>query len=322
MKTQKPFDVTIVGGGMITEMQILPALYHLQRLGLINRINICALNAAPLRLIAGNQVLREAFPGHSFTAYPDFQAVSDEEEFPVLYQQVIARMSARQIVFIALPDQMHHDAAVFALRHEQHVLCVKPLTLKYNEAVNIERLAYEKGLFVGVEYHKRFDDRVGIARRKYRCGEFGEFRMGYATLFEPWWYRDSNFQNWCTTQNSDMFTYIGCHYVDQVHMITGLLPVQVSVYGTEESYPNGNKGYLWTNARVIWENGASLAVLNGMGYPNVGPGGNTQGIWLFTQGEPDDDSQYQYNQNSGAVLQEPVCYRSPVHFPSPPLAGA
>ena len=42
-------DVVIVGGGMITHDQILPSLYHLQRLGRIGAITICALNSAPLR---------------------------------------------------------------------------------------------------------------------------------------------------------------------------------------------------------------------------------------------------------------------------------
>jgi predicted dehydrogenase len=292
-------DVTVIGGGMITGMQILPSLYQLQRLDLINEIRICALNAAPLRTIAANQVLRAAFPGQSFTPYPDYTSVPDKEMFSDLYREVIAGMAPRNIVFIALPDHMHHEAVQYALKNDQHVLCVKPLTLNYKEAEAIGQLAFEKGLFVGVEYHKRFDDRVAIARQKYRSGDFGEFRLGYATLIEPWWYRDSNFQNWCTTENSDMFTYIGCHYVDQVHLITGLLPLQISVYGTVESYPNGNKGYLWTNARVIWENGASLAVLNGMGYPNVAPGGNSQGIWLFTQGAKDGGLMFHDDQYRG-----------------------
>ena len=43
---------------------------------------------------------------------------------------------------------------------------------------------------------------------------------------------------------------IGCHYVDQVFMITGLLPVQISVYGIKETYPNGDNGYLKTDARI------------------------------------------------------------------------
>jgi len=287
MNLSKALDVVVVGGGMITEMQILPSLYHLQRLGFINQISVSALNTPPLKQLAENKGLKTAFPGQSFTPYPDIEKEAEDKNFPDLNEKVIAGLKPRQIVFIALPDQMHYRTIKFALQHNQHVLSVKPLTLKYNEALEIEKIAYEKGLFVGTEYHKRFDDRVGIARLKYRNGDFGEFRVGYATLIEPWYYRDSNFQNWCTVENSDMFSYVGCHYVDQVHMITGLLPTRVSVYGTKEKYPNGKEGFLWTNGRVIWENGASLTVINGMGYPNVGPGGNSQGLWMFTQGEQD-----------------------------------
>ena len=35
-------ETVIVGGGMITHDQILPSLYHLQRLGRIGAITICA----------------------------------------------------------------------------------------------------------------------------------------------------------------------------------------------------------------------------------------------------------------------------------------
>ena len=112
----------------------------------------------------------------------------------------------------------------------------------------IEKEARKRGLVVGIEYHKRFDDRSLMARRKYRNGDFGEFRLGTAHLMEKWYYRHSNFQNWCTTENSDAFSYIGCHYVDLVHFITGLLPTRVSVYGIPDRYPNGNTGFLWTDA--------------------------------------------------------------------------
>ena len=40
MRFEKSFDVTIVGGGMITEMQILPSLYHLQRLDAVKKLQI------------------------------------------------------------------------------------------------------------------------------------------------------------------------------------------------------------------------------------------------------------------------------------------
>jgi predicted dehydrogenase len=280
-------DVSVIGGGMITQMQILPSLYQLQKLGALKNISVCALQAGIVEQLANDTGLQKAFPGQSFAPFPDYNKADKETKYPDLYKEVIGNMPPQQVVVIALPDQLHFDAVMFALENDQHVLCVKPLTLKFSEAKGVEQLALERGLFVGVEYHKRFDDRVDMARANYRAGRFGEFRLGMATLMEPWWYRDSNFQNWCTVENSDMFTYIGCHYVDQVHVITGLLPVQVSVYGTIETYPNGNQGYLWTDGRVIWNNGACLTVLNGMGYPNVAAGGNSQGIWMFTQGKHD-----------------------------------
>jgi predicted dehydrogenase len=280
-------QVTVIGGGMITGMQILPSLYHMQRMGVIGEIAVCALNAAPLRALAEDPALREAFPGRSFTPYPDFRKVAPEEKFPSLYEEVVRRMPKRNIVFVAAPDQMHYPVILKALAADQHVVTVKPLVLKYREAVEIEDLARRKGLFVGVEYHKRFDDRALIARLQYRKGDLGEFKLGQAALNEPWYYRDSNFQNWCTCENSDMFTYVGCHYVDQVHFITGLLPVEVSVHGIKEAYPNGNLGFLWCDARVVWENGAALSVMDGMCYPNAAPGGNWQGLRLFCKGSTD-----------------------------------
>ncbi len=103
---------------------------------------------------------------------------------------------------------------------------------------------------------------------------------------EKWYYRYSNFQNWFTCDQTDAFTYIGCHYIDFVHFVTGLKPKSVSVYGIKDKFPNGNEGYLWTDARVIWENGACLNVQNTLSFPDDAPGTNTQGITLyFSNGE-------------------------------------
>ena len=140
---------------------------------------------------------------------------------------------------------------------------------------------------VAIDYHKRFDDRSLMARRAYRMDDFGEFRLGTACLLEKWYYRRSNFQNWMTVEFSDAFTYIGCHYVDLVHFITGLMPAAVSVYGIRDRFPNSAEGYLWTDARVIWDNGACLNVQNALGYPDAAPGSNTQALTMYCQGGED-----------------------------------
>jgi hypothetical protein len=276
--------VLVVGGGMITHDQILPTLFHMQRLGAIGEISVCALQGRALKSLVDSDTLVRAFPGQSFRPYPDLSKDLNEPH-PDLYKQVITGMQPRNIVAVAVPDQLHYQTILTALAHDQHVLSVKPLVLQAAQAEEIEREAFRRGLVVGVEYHKRFDDRSLIARRRYRDGWFGEFRLGTACLLEKWYYRHSNFQNWCTTENSDAFTYIGCHYVDLVHFITGLLPVSVSLYGVVDEYPNGNKGYLWTDARVIWNNGACLNVQNALGFPDDAPGTNTQGLTMYCAGK-------------------------------------
>ncbi len=276
-------DVMVVGGGMITHDLILPSLYHLQRTGVVDKISICSLDSAPLKVLKNSREIQDAFPGQDFTAYPSLSA-PDSEKYPDLYRELIAGMKPRQIVVVAMPDQMHYPVIMEAIRHDQHILCVKPLVLKYEQSDEIEREAYERGLFIGVEYHKRFDRRALIARRSYALKHFGEFVMGEAKLIEPYYYRSSNFQNWFTCDNTDPFVYIGCHYVDLVYFITGLRPVEISVSGIRGKFPNGKEGFMWANGRVCFENGALLSVINGLGYPDQAAGSNEQNLEMFFEG--------------------------------------
>ncbi len=266
------FDAVVIGGGMITHDQLLPSLYQLRRLGRIGNIRVCARNPATLERLAASDTIRTAFPDQSFEATTE------------PYENVLKSMAARQLSVVAVPDPLHRDVILASLRAGLHVCAVKPLVMTVAGSVEIEEEAKRRALFVGIDYHKRFDDRALIARRAYREGKFGEFRLGGACLHEKWNYRRSNFQNWCTCENSDAFCYIGCHYVDLVHFITGLEPVAVGVYGLRDRYPNGNEGFLWTDARVRWSNGACLNVQNGLGYPEEGPGSNMQGLTMWCAG--------------------------------------
>ncbi len=261
--------VAMIGGGMIAHDQLLPSLYQLQRLGRLGEIEVCDQKRESLEALAEAPVLLRAFPGQKFM--PRLEP----------YEEVIASLPPRQLVVTAIPDHLHCEAILCALRHDQHVLTVKPLVLKLEHARLIEREARDRGLLVGVEYHKRFDDRSLLARRRYQEGFFGEFRLGTACLLEKWYYRHSNFQNWFSCEATDAFTYIGCHYVDLVAFITGLRPVEVSVYGIRDRFPNGVEGWLWTDARVIWSNGACLNVQNAIGFPDAAPGTNTQGLTMY-----------------------------------------
>jgi D-galacturonate reductase len=276
--------VLIVGGGMITHDQILPAVLQMQRRGEVGEVSVVASKSRTIKALRDAPAIQRAFPDRTFRCFPDPDS-DDTAPQPELYKKLIAAMPPRNIAIIALPDQLHYEAVMEALAHDQHVCCVKPLVLTGRQSLEIEQEAFRRGLVVGIEYHKRFDDRSLRARTAYGNGMFGEFRLGTARLMEKWNYRHSNFQNWCTTENSDAFTYIGCHYVDLVHYITGLLPVSVISYGIRDKYPNGNEGFLWCDTRVLWNNGAALNVQTSLSFPDEAPGPNTQGMTMHCAGE-------------------------------------
>jgi predicted dehydrogenase len=300
MKTPvEALDVLIVGGGMITQDLLLPSVYHLQRTGRVGRISICALNSPPLLALTTNADLQAAFPGQTFESYPPADTPADRM-FPRLFEERLAAARPRQAVLVAVPDPFHYEVVMAALRHDQHVLCVKPLVLSYREDVEIEKTARERGLYVGVEYHKRLDRRALMARRGYALGQFGEFRMGEARMIEPYYYRHSNFQNWFTCDQTDPFVYVGCHYVDLVYFITGLKPVGVSVSGVKGRFPNGKEGYLWANGRVRFENDALLSVTDGLGYPDDAAGSNDQGLLMYCEGA-DRSGMIQHNDQDRGV---------------------
>jgi predicted dehydrogenase len=290
--------VLLIGGGMIAHDQILPALYQMQREKRIGEITVCAQRASSVKSLAEAPALTRAFPGQSFRPLPDFRSEPADTKDPGRYQQALAELPPRSVVIVATPDQTHYPLVMDALRADQHVICVKPLVLDVRQSLEIEAEAEKRGLFVGVEYHKRFDPRSLMARARFRQGLFGELKLGHAVLMEKWYYRESNFQNWFSCEETDSFVYIGCHYVDLVHFITGLKPAAVSVYGVKDKFPNGVEGYLWTDARIIWENDACLNVQNSLSFPDAAPGPNTQGMTLYFSGN-----------GNGALLRHSDQYR-------------
>jgi len=283
MSEHDTLDVTIIGAGMIVTDLLLPSVYHLQRTGVVGTIHVCDRSQLPLKALKENADLKKAFPGQDFVAHPSLSEPAGQV-FPDQFAKVLADTRPRQAVIVAVPDPLHYQMVKAALLADQHVLCVKPLVLNYAQAEELEKLAMERGLFVGVEYHKRFDRRSLVAKTMYADGRFGTFVMGEAKLIEPYYYRDSNFQNWFVCDKTDPFVYVGCHYVDLVYFITGLKPVAVSVSGVKGKFPNGNEGYLWANGRIRYENGALMSISAGLGYPNDAAGSNDQALMMYCEG--------------------------------------
>ena len=255
--------VTIIGGGMITKIQLLPTIYHLQREGIVGEIRIYALKRRRCWTCRTTRRSPRRSPASRSRRYPDPAKVAPGEMFPEPLQGSAGRRAQGQ-------HRGGGRAGPVPLRRGHGRPGERPARLRGQAAGAQARAGRgdrpqgrtSKGLVVGVEYHKRFDypqfhGPQGLPRRAVRRVPPRPGPPARVLVLPP-----LQFPELVTCENSDMFTYIGCHYVDLVAFITGLRPAAVSVYGMKDKYPNGNEGYLWTDGRVIWENGACLSVAN------------------------------------------------------------
>ena len=133
---------------------------------MIGHITVVDMRSSAVAALRDSESIKRCFPDQSFDTCP--APGEPDSTDPELYKKVLAKQKPYQMVIIALPDQLHYPVLKGVLEFNQHVLCVKPLVLKYDQAMEIEKEARERGCFVGVEYHKRFDRRNLIARKTCR----------------------------------------------------------------------------------------------------------------------------------------------------------
>src|SRR5262245_27558132 len=89
-----------------------------------------------------------------------------------------------EAVLIAVADQYHAPLALKVLAAGKHVLVEKPLGVRVEECVELQRRVRETGLVVQVGNNRRFDPGIAFAA-KFLREEVGQ-RMGFKA-----WYYDS-----------------------------------------------------------------------------------------------------------------------------------
>ena len=83
-------------------------------------------------------------------------------------------------VTIATPDHLHVDVALSAIAAGCHVFCEKPLAASLSEAAQMVRAAGERGVFLGVDYNRRFAFGYRTARQLFDEGRIG--KLDYCVL--------------------------------------------------------------------------------------------------------------------------------------------
>lgn len=130
---------------------------------------------------------------------------------------------------IAVPDHLHTEIARATITAGLHTLVVKPLAPTLKEVRELIALQNKKGVYCAVEFHKRFDYANLKLRDAIVQGLIGDPLYFLVEYSQRKSIPSRQFKKW--VEETNVFQYLGTHYVDIIHFATNAIPKRVMAIG-------------------------------------------------------------------------------------------
>ena len=145
------------------------------------------------------------------------------------YLEAFREIPKPACAIVVVPDNVHAEVASAAIKAGLHTLVVKPLTPTVGEAEGLIDLQQKSGVHCAVEFHKRLD----LANIRLR-DVIAEKRIGDPLYFIAEYSQRKNvpyrhFKKW--VKETNVFQYLGVHYVDIIRFVTRAKPVRAMATG-------------------------------------------------------------------------------------------
>jgi predicted dehydrogenase len=237
----------VTGRGTTGLGTVLPALAQISRTVAIEKVVVVATRAENTALV------------HDLTGRINpLLGTSLEVEYRAIHRSLDETIQDLSIdcAVVCVPDHLHFEITDALMRRNIHCLVVKPLVPTVGEALSLLRLQEANGLYCAVEFHKRFDEQNLLVRKIIKEGRLGRplyMVVGYSQRIGiPL----ETFQNWASQTN--IFQYLGVHYVDLIYFLTGMTPIRVSAVGTRGVLDGqGIKTWDSIHATIVWRKGTA-----------------------------------------------------------------
>ncbi|MCU6763439.1 Glucose--fructose oxidoreductase precursor [uncultured Roseburia sp.] len=198
------------------------------------------------------------------------------------YQEMAKAEAQREdgidFVVIVTPNYLHYEMCRAFLEAGIHVACDKPVTISFEQADKLQKLAEEKQLLLMVTYTYMGHVTIKHIQKKIRKGELGEIRMVMAEYPQGWLAFEDDFGGkqgaWrCDPKKTGRVNCLGdlgTHVENLAAMTTGLKIKRVlakmdvivpgRVLDDNDSilveYDNGASGIYWTSQAAIGSDNA------------------------------------------------------------------
>ncbi len=190
---------------------------------------------------------RAAAEKYHVPAYTDYRELIDPQKIDVVH--------------ICVPHYLHPVISRYALEQGVHVLCEKPMSIRYEDGEANVKLAEEKGLCYGIIFQCRYNDTAKLIREQLDNGKLGKVISARCTL--TWCKPDSYYalSDWKGTWEKEGGGVIidqAIHSLDLANWFIGSKPVEVQAHIANRAHSimkvdDTGEGF------VRYENGATLS---------------------------------------------------------------
>ena len=253
----KSFNILIIGTGMYvcgkgTEDYgtILPAIFEWKKkANNIGKIYIAGKNPEGINTIKDKISKLERIMGVKLTAYcfPE-----GNRSNPNSYQEAIRKISKPACAIVVVPDNLHREVASATIEAGLHTLVVKPLVPAIKEGQELIEAQKRRKVYCAVEFHKRFDQANLKLRDTISQGLIGDPLYFLAEYSQKKSVPSEHFKKW--VDNTNVFQYLGIHYVDIIYFVTKAIPMRAMGIGQKGwLFSKGIDSYDSIQGVIEWE---------------------------------------------------------------------
>ncbi len=142
------------------------------------------------------------------------------------YQELVED-PAIDAVYNPLPNDLHAEWSIRAMRAGKHVLCEKPLALNAAEARAMIQAAEENGVLLMEGFMYKFHPQIGKTLELIGAGTIGAVRSVHSSFtfrFE----RDGSDYRWFPAHGGGALYDVGCYTISIARLILGVEPLAAS----------------------------------------------------------------------------------------------
>jgi xylose dehydrogenase (NAD/NADP) len=219
------------------------------RWGVLSAANIGVKRVSPA-IVASSNGLLAAVASRNPQRARELYAFAPNVEFYDSYDAMIADPSI-EAIYNPLPNALHAEWTIRALRAGKHVLCEKPMAVTAEQGVTMMQAARDANRLLMEAFMYRFHPQTVWALEQIAAGRIGNVKLVRSSFSFSVSSRPHDIRLQGALAGGSLMD-VGCYPVNMCHAVYGRTPIAV---GARVYVPDGSEVERYTNAVLDFDNG-------------------------------------------------------------------